>query len=73
MIQIITGTGLFPLTLIFISGIRSYDISLPNQTATIVADPSLDYNTVLRTIKETGKEIRSGEADGVQQRIELVE
>ena len=37
---------------------------LENQTAEIVAEESLDYNTVLEKIKKTGKTVKSGEADG---------
>jgi copper chaperone len=45
-------------------GVKSYDVSLDTQTASVVADPSLPYETVLTTIKKTGKTVNSGEADG---------
>lgn len=45
-------------------GVDSYEVSLENQTA-IVNTTSLDYDTVLNTIKKTGKTVNSGEADGV--------
>ena len=43
---------------------KSYNVSLETQTAEIVAEDSLDYNTVLEKIKKTGKKVNSGEADG---------
>ena len=39
-------------------------MSLETQTAEIVAEDSLDYDTVLEKIKKTGKKVNSGEADG---------
>lgn len=45
-------------------GVESYNVSLENQTAEIVAADSLDYETVLEKIKKTGKTVKSGEADG---------
>jgi copper chaperone len=47
------------------SGVQSYNVSLDDQTAEVVADEGLDYSTVLEKIKKTGKEVKSGEADGV--------
>ncbi|KAF2809701.1 uncharacterized protein BDZ99DRAFT_463474 [Mytilinidion resinicola] len=47
-----------------LDGVKSFDVSLEKQTAEVVAEESLDYNTVLEKIKKTGKEVRSGEADG---------
>jgi copper chaperone len=47
-----------------LDGVKSYDVSLDTQTASVVADPSLPYETVLTTIKKTGKTVNSGEADG---------
>lgn len=46
-------------------------MSLDTQTATVYAEPSLDYETVLKTIKKTGKKVNSGEADGEVKSIEL--
>jgi copper chaperone len=46
---------------------------LTEQRATIVADPSLEYTTVLRAIQKSGKKIISGEADGVSMSIEVEE
>ena len=45
-------------------GVKSYNVSLESQTAEIVADESLDDETVLEKIKKTGKAVKSGEADG---------
>ncbi|CAD0017389.1 unnamed protein product [Aureobasidium pullulans] len=39
------------------------------QTAKVVTEPSLDYNTVLEKIKKTGKKVNSGEADGQPQAV----
>ncbi|PGH17034.1 hypothetical protein AJ79_01418 [Helicocarpus griseus UAMH5409] len=52
-----------------LDGVKSYTVSLDSQTATVVADPSLEYETVLSTIKKTGKTVNSGEADGVQKDV----
>jgi copper chaperone len=54
-----------------IAGVKSYDVSLDTQTATVHAEPSLDYETVLKTIKKTGKAVNSGEADGEVRSVEL--
>ncbi|PSS18357.1 hypothetical protein M430DRAFT_34931 [Amorphotheca resinae ATCC 22711] len=56
-----------------LNGLRSYEVSLTEQRATIVADPSLEYTTVLRAIQKSGKKIISGEADGVSMSIEVEE
>ncbi|KAL3469986.1 heavy metal-associated domain-containing protein [Aspergillus californicus] len=47
-----------------LDGVKSFDVSLESQTASIIADSSLPYETVLATIKKTGKTVNSGEADG---------
>lgn len=54
-----------------LTGIESYDVSLEKQEATVIAKPELDYETVLKTIKKTGKKVNSGEVDGVSKSIEL--
>jgi len=55
-----------------LDGIKSYEVSLEKQSAEIVtADDGLDYNTVLSTIKKTGKKVTAGEADGVVMPIEV--
>lgn len=46
------------------AGVKSYNVSLETQTAEIVAEDSLDYDTVLEKIKKTGKTVKSGQADG---------
>jgi len=52
-------------------GVKSYDVSLESQTATVVADSSLTYDKVLATIAKTGKKVNTGEADGVEQSVEV--
>ncbi|KAF1926128.1 putative iron/copper transporter Atx1 [Didymella exigua CBS 183.55] len=47
-----------------LDGVKSYNVSLETQTADIVAEDSLSYETVLEKIKKTGKTVKSGEADG---------
>ena len=46
------------------TGVKSYEVSLETQSANIVTEPSLEYDTVLEKIKKTGKKVNSGEADG---------
>jgi copper chaperone len=53
--------------------VKTYDVSLETQTATVVTEPALGYETVLRTIKKTGKKVNSGEADGEEKSVELEE
>jgi len=52
-----------------LDGVKSYDVSLDSQTATVVADAALPYDTVLATIKKTGKTVNSGEADGASMSV----
>ncbi|KAI9370938.1 heavy metal-associated domain-containing protein [Aspergillus egyptiacus] len=47
-----------------LDGVKSFDVSLESQTASVVTDSSVPYETVLATIKKTGKTVNSGEADG---------
>ncbi|CAL3972037.1 hypothetical protein PZA11_005259 [Diplocarpon coronariae] len=47
-----------------LDGVKSFDVSLDTQTATVIAEPSLSYEQVLTTISKTGKKVNSGEADG---------
>lgn len=54
-------------------GIESYDVSLDKQEAVVVAKPGLDYETVLKTIKKTGKKVNSGFVDGESRSIEVAE
>jgi copper chaperone len=53
------------------AGVKSYDVSLDTQTATVVTEPSLDYDTVLKTITKTGKKVNTGEADGESRSVEV--
>lgn len=53
------------------AGVESYEVSLENQTATVVAKDDLPYEKVLATIAKTGKKVNSGEADGQTQSVEV--
>ncbi|KAI9854098.1 MAG: Cytosolic copper metallochaperone [Vezdaea acicularis] len=53
-----------------LDGVKSYTVSLEDQTATIDAEDSLTYATVLEKIKKTGKAVTSGEADGEKMPVE---
>ncbi|KAJ5740945.1 Metal homeostasis factor ATX1 [Penicillium malachiteum] len=53
-----------------LEGVKSFDVSLESQTATIATEPSLSYETVLAAIKKTGKTVNSGEADGQTMSVE---
>jgi len=44
--------------------VKTFDVNLESQTANITTGPDLSYDTVLATIKKTGKAVNSGEADG---------
>ena len=46
------------------AGVSSYEVSLEKQSAEVHSS-TLDYETVLQKIKNTGKAVLSGEADGV--------
>jgi len=46
------------------TGVKTYTVSLPDQTADVYADEGLGYETVLEKIKKTGKAVTGGEADG---------
>ncbi|GLA78620.1 hypothetical protein CBS63078_9192 [Aspergillus niger] len=52
-----------------LSGVKNLSISLEDQTVTVGADSSLSYETVLSAIKAKGKNVRSGETDGVAQSV----
>lgn len=52
------------------TGVKSFDVSIPTQTATVITEPTLDYETVLEKIRKTGKKINSGEADGESRSVE---
>ncbi|KAH6639782.1 hypothetical protein C7974DRAFT_138806 [Boeremia exigua] len=52
-----------------LDGVKSYNVSLETQTADIVTEESLSYETVLEKIKKTGKTVKSGEADGTPRDI----
>ncbi|OQE21425.1 hypothetical protein PENFLA_c014G01284 [Penicillium flavigenum] len=52
-----------------LTGVKASSICLEEQTVFVVAEPSLSYETVLGAIKAKGKNVRSGEADGVAQTV----
>ncbi|EEP80874.1 conserved hypothetical protein [Uncinocarpus reesii 1704] len=52
-----------------LEGVKSYEVSLESQTATVVTEPTLEYDTVLSTIKKTGKAVTKGEADGKEMAV----
>ncbi|RMZ85362.1 hypothetical protein DV737_g824, partial [Chaetothyriales sp. CBS 132003] len=52
-----------------LEGVKSYNVSLENQTADVVAEAGLRYEEVLEKIKKTGKTVNSGQADGVPQSV----
>jgi copper chaperone len=52
-------------------GVKSYEVSLENQTATVVAEPTLSYEAVLKTISKTGKKVNTGSADGEEKSVEV--
>ncbi|KAM7192843.1 hypothetical protein V8F20_008640 [Naviculisporaceae sp. PSN 640] len=55
-----------------LDGIKEYEVSLDDQTAVVhTADSSLTYDKVLKTIAKTGKKVNKGEADGVEQSVEI--
>jgi len=53
----------------YTAGVKSYEVSLESQTATVITE--LPYETVLQTIKKTGKKVNSGEEDGEEKPIDL--
>ncbi|KAK3371812.1 hypothetical protein B0T24DRAFT_337752 [Lasiosphaeria ovina] len=54
-----------------LDGVNKYEVSLADQKATVYAGDSLPYDKVLRTIAKTGKKVTKGEADGVEQSVEI--
>lgn len=60
------------MVLIYHTGVKSYDVSLDTQTATVVTDSTLSYDKVLATIAKTGKKVNTGEADGEVKSVEVV-
>ncbi|KAK2629112.1 hypothetical protein QTJ16_002215 [Diplocarpon rosae] len=65
-------SGAITRVLTKLDGVKSFDVSLDTQTATIIAEPSLSYETVLTTISKTGKKVNSGEADGESRSVDPV-
>ncbi|KAI0182061.1 hypothetical protein GGR52DRAFT_527277 [Hypoxylon sp. FL1284] len=56
-----------------LEGVKNYEVSLEKQEALVTAEPGLEYETVLKTIKKTGKKVNSGFVDGESRSIELAE
>ncbi|CAP70525.1 uncharacterized protein PODANS_3_5920 [Podospora anserina S mat+] len=54
-----------------LEGVKSYTVSLETQTATVIAEDSLPYEKVLKTIAKTGKKVTKGEADGEERSVEV--
>ncbi|KAJ5165004.1 Heavy metal-associated domain HMA [Penicillium coprophilum] len=52
-----------------LDGVQNYFISLEEQTVSVVAEPSLSYETVLEAMKAKGKNVRSGEVNGVSRAV----
>ncbi|KAF3492079.1 uncharacterized protein GIQ15_01596 [Arthroderma uncinatum] len=47
-------------------GVKSFEVSLDTQKATVTTEPTVSYENVLAVIKKTGKSVTKGEADGVE-------
>ncbi|QSZ32039.1 hypothetical protein DSL72_001608 [Monilinia vaccinii-corymbosi] len=56
-----------------LDGVKAYEVDLKGQSATVIAKPELDYDTVLRKIVKTGKKVNTGEADGAEKSVEVKE
>ncbi|OCL06588.1 heavy-metal-associated domain-containing protein [Glonium stellatum] len=54
-----------------LDGVKSYNVSLETQTAEVITEESVDYQTVLEKIAKTGKKVKSGEADGQEMSVEV--
>jgi len=52
-----------------LDGVKDFSVSLDTQTADITTEDSVSYETVLEKIKKTGKQVNSGEADGVSMAV----
>jgi len=48
-----------------LDGVKDFSVSLDTQTADVTTEDSVSYETVLEKIKKTGKQVNSGEADGI--------
>ncbi|PQE09582.1 heavy-metal-associated domain-containing protein [Rutstroemia sp. NJR-2017a WRK4] len=53
-----------------LDGVKAYEVDLKGQTATVIGKSELDYVTVLKTIKKTGKKVNTGEADGKEESVD---
>jgi copper chaperone len=55
------------------TGVKAHKVDLEGQTATVIGKSELDYLTVLKTIKKTGKKVNTGEADGKEESVDIPE
>jgi copper chaperone len=69
MVSLTWLAGVVAYSILTPAGVKSYNVSLETQTAEIVTEDSLGYDTVLEKIKKTGKKVNSGEADGVEKEV----
>jgi copper chaperone len=67
LLLLLSGKLIRPF-LLFV-GVKSFDVSLDSQTALVKTEPTVSYETVLATIKKTGKTVNSGEADGIPMNV----
>jgi copper chaperone len=51
------------------AGVKEFNVSLDTQTADVTTEDSVSYETVLEKIKKTGKQVNSGEADGIEMAV----
>ena len=51
-------------------GVKSYTVSLEDQTADVTTEEKLAYKDVLAKIQKTGKTVTAGQADGVTMDVE---
>ncbi|KAI9892239.1 MAG: Cytosolic copper metallochaperone [Vezdaea aestivalis] len=53
-----------------LDGVKSHDVSLEKQQATVQADDTASFETVLETIKKTGKKVTGAKKDGESVTVE---
>lgn len=61
------------------TGVKSHEVVLGSAlgktaeegTVKVIAEPTLDYDTVLKTITKTGKKVNTGAADGESRSVEV--
>ncbi|KAH8703896.1 hypothetical protein BGW36DRAFT_93552 [Talaromyces proteolyticus] len=55
-----------------VDDLKTLDVSLEHKSVLVTVRPSLSYEEVLTIIKETGKNVRSGEANGQARGFESI-